>query len=477
MKFLSKNKKLILTSVLVIAGLCSLYAVIVTVNAYMFSIKPNVLLIVVDTLRADHMGCYGYSRKTTPHIDSELAEKGAVFLNAFTQSPWTKPAMGALFTSLYPHDAQMNNKDTILPDEFVTLAEALKKKGYHTVSFHTAYWASKIFNTDQGFDEYHELIDLNDGSSEPAPAVTARFIEWIEKNQDKKYFAYLHYMDPHKPYLAPREFNAMFVADPSKLPRPMGPRAMMGGWNPYKPKSIDRGWELEASKDLTKENKQRIINYYDAEIRFTDDALGRLFSKLKELDIMDDTLIIFTADHGEEFWEHGTYEHGHTLYNEIMRIPLIIRYNKNINPQKVNALAGLIDIYPTIMDIVNLPSSRTLKGISLMPALVGNAAPRSSVFCEGILANRGIEKNAVIGTQWKLIDHIGSKNRELELYDLSNNPIELENVVAQNPAIVSDMKREIAEWQKDQVKLEKDIEFIVPEEYGVGKFHSLGYVQ
>jgi len=257
----------------------------------------NIILISVDTLRADHLSCYGYDRQTSPHID-KFANKGFLFYNTISQAAASLSAYSSIFTSRYPSQHQTVADSIGQPNSFVvplaeseiTLAEILKKEGYITAAFTDGAETAKIFNIDQGFDTYNDdaggIKDINQ-----------RVFSWLEKNQDNRFFLFVQAYDPHDPYLPPDSFRNLFHSDMQKELK----------------KNVIFTKKDFSDKDIDEDMLNILIALYDGEIAYTDKHIGDLFLKIDELGLKDSTLIIFTSDHGEEFIEHSGVGHGKTV--------------------------------------------------------------------------------------------------------------------------------------------------------------------
>jgi len=362
----------------------------------------NIVLILIDALRPDHLPCYGYDEDTAPAID-RLAGRGIIFGNAISQSSWTKASVASLFTSLYPHNHQAKKWRDVLPLEITTLAEELKRHGYRTFAVQTNTFIQTRHNFDQGFDEYVE-------SAYPectADLVVDRAMEFFDgiEAEPKKFFAYLHFMDTHFPYDAPEAYQRKFIDDDhvgyfdlTKVPL----------------KNIRSG-----AMQLFAEDKAHIQALYDAEIRFVDDQIRELIDRLKQSGLFDDTLFIITSDHGEEFWEHGGFEHGHSMYNELLRVPLIICHPGLETRKKIGQLVRLIDVFPTLMGILDLDTEAEMMGVDLSEILAADKEIDLGLlgFSEAILY--GDEKKAIQSAHFKFIKRMGTP--VYELYDLDKD--------------------------------------------------------
>lgn len=310
--------------------------------------KPNIILVTLDTTRADHLSCYGYHRTTTPNID-RIAKNSVLYLNAISPSSWTLPAHASLFTGKFPSshgamydpDGPVHLADGIqlsagkanllkkfrargISENEQTLAEILKHQGYETGAVVSGPWMKKIFGLGKGFNYYddNEISTLN---GKLARQVTQSALDWIETLDKKKFFLFLNYFDPHIPYMAPE-----------------------GYMEHYLPPNIDFSHRNPTDEEL--------IALYDAEILYMDHYFGKLVNQLKKLKIYENSLIIITADHGELFGEHGKYRHGKTLYQEEIHIPLIIKWPGNeIQPSEAHERIQLNDIFAIILDHLGLP--------------------------------------------------------------------------------------------------------------------------
>jgi arylsulfatase A-like enzyme len=327
--------------------------------------RPNIILISIDTLRADHLSLYGYPRRTSPRLD-ELAKTGIVFNYAISHAPWTLPSHASLFTSLYApqHQAflygfknlqnfEMENRH--LPDAFVTLAERLQESGYITSGFAGGAWVSSIVSLDQGFDSWFESFELGRDISQVS--------EWFDRHASASFFLFLHTFEVHDYY---NKFSGRNDSDnqPAKTFYPQ-----------YRGKVLDREFDIvkyHGGKGLEYDDIRFIKALYDEQILAVDEELGKLFEELTKRGLDKNTIVIWTSDHGEEFNEHGGIFHGHSLYDELVHVPLIIRYPKGL-PQgrTVNKLVRLIDIYPTIMELAGLQLPEGLEGLSLLPLIRG----------------------------------------------------------------------------------------------------------
>lgn len=402
---------------------------------------PNILLIVVDCLRADHLTCYGYHRNTSPEMD-QLAQEGLLFQHAYSSASWTKPSVASLFTSLYPNRHGVTALPDLLPGASLTLAEILKNEGYHTYCFIGGNsFLRKAFNFHQGFDvfengQYKELS---------AEVLTDRFLAALAKLQPsprERFFAYLHFMDVHLPYHK-NKYNLLF-AEPGEK----------GELYPFEPGDINktRLRQKTASNQLSPRDKKHLVSLYDGQVRFVDHYIGKIVSRLKETHLLEHTLVVITSDHGEEFWEHHNVEHGHTLYEELIHVPLIMAGNR-LPCSRINLRNSLIDVLPTILEQAGIRSGASpLQGTDLLKQ-PEHREKRAHIFSMGTLY--GAEKYCCIdSSNWKLIVNTtdktgkgqltGYKNSSgLELYHLDADSLEKDNRIDSQPERLTRLKHQL----------------------------------
>ncbi len=299
----------------------------------------NVLLISLDTLRADHVGCYGYPRETSPNIDL-LARDSAVFLNTFATSSWTLPSHVSLMTSLNCINHQVYNNDQKIDPSILTLADVMRENDYFNGAITGGAFVKGSFGFNKGFDSYR--VAGNIISPDSAHKICRASLNWIRKHKDRNFFLFVHTYQIHTPYESPAPYNEYFLADDAEYKRIRQHKFRFYQENRYSP--------------VTDKFKQNIIDLYDAGILYTDAVLIKtLVDELKALGIYDNTMIILLSDHGEEFYEHKGWAHSHSLYNEIIKVPLIIKFFASEHAGvKTKKYARLIDVMPTILDTVNI---------------------------------------------------------------------------------------------------------------------------
>jgi len=325
----------------------------------------NVIVVLIDTLRSDHLGCYGYARPTSPNID-RIAAEGFVFDAAIAQSSWTAPSVASLFTSVYPSAHGVVRFGSKIPQEFTTLAEVLHQRGLKTAAFSANMaFVSPEKAFDQGFDTFEVLTrralpDETDQKifgkvSSEAEAVTDRVLRHLEGVGNEPFFLYVHYIDPHTPYDAPGENRDRFVAP---------------GWNG---KTAADFFGVGGMVNATDAEVPHLLDLYDGEIAYTDAQLGRLFSYLDSTGLMDKSLLVITSDHGEEFHDHGGFTHGTSLYREQVQVPLIVRAPGG-GGRRVAKTVELVDVGPTVIEELGGLDERRSEGHSFSGSMVSEHA-------------------------------------------------------------------------------------------------------
>ena len=364
--------------------------------------RPNILLISIDSLRSDHLGCYGYAQPTSPFID-ELASRGARFENAVSTTSWTLPAHAAMLTGLNDSTHGLVDNGLRLSDDHLTLAELLQDQGYATAGFFGAPYLHPTFGLGQGFDFYQSCMSeaaedgkvvRNSARSNLAPSHsdvtgprTREFVKtWADSlAKDESWFCFLHLWDVHYDFIPPEAYINLFDPDYTG--------------------SIDG--RLMSNADINREMSPRDLRHvqalYDAEIRFTDDILRGIFDDLEARDMLANTLVILTADHGEEFFEHGNKGHNKTLFEEVVRVPLIINWPGQIDAGRViKEQAQIIDFMPTVASAVGFSGALAVQGRDLSPQLAGlTSEPRSALL--ELLIDQSSQR-ALRTNDWKLIE-------------------------------------------------------------------------
>jgi arylsulfatase A-like enzyme len=392
---------------------------------------PNVLLYVIDTLRADHLGSYGYPRPTSPRIDA-LARQGVLFERVVAQSSWTKPATASILTGRDPYAHGATSLHDPIRSDVPTLAQILATHGYETAAFVTNVNVSKPFGFARGFDAFTYLPEdpTRESSYVPSDELNAAVFPWLARDHARPFFLYLHSSDPHAPYTPRAPYLTQFVAPDEAL----SPQELLA-----KVRALQEPSAAPEEGDLA-----LLVAAYDAEIAFNDASLGALLDELARRHLAERTLVIVTADHGEEFLEHGGWRHGHTLYEEVIRVPLVVRRADGSRAgERRAALARQIDILPTILDEAGIEAPADLPGRSLLAAEESEevAASREALSHTRLF---GSEVSAVSTARWKVLHRLLGARRGDEVFDLSADPRERQNLVAARGVLAGYGKQEIA---------------------------------
>ena len=433
----------------------------------------NVIYIVIDTLRADHLGCYGYFRKTSPIID-ELAKEGVLFEDFHASAIPTGPGFTCLITGLYA----INHKFYVTPfglpnvinfdDDIPTLAEIIwENRGYTTVAFDNLInFRSHMKQFVRGY-EYYINVSRNPlwiHNQIVGGTVNERLIPWIKHHAKENFFAFVHYWDPHCPYNQPEEYRHLFhhkkgdILD-LKVSQAKAGYSYVPGWG-----KVGEFWEEDKAKKPIEipDRGERTIDLYDGEIRYTDHLIGQILEVLRKTKILNNTIIIITSDHGEELGQHeifGRKMYGHAgLHEPIVFVPLIL-WQPKILPKgkKIKGFAGHTDIVPTILDLMGMKKRPKLDGKSLLPIIEGKEKPKDKIFMESdtliLPASR-----AVLEDGWKYIQTLDG---ERQLYYLEDDPMELVNLANKKEEKCLEMKRKLEKWVYDNIGRNPDPMFEV----------------
>jgi arylsulfatase A-like enzyme/Flp pilus assembly protein TadD len=398
------------------------------------ALKPlNLLLVTVDTLRADHLQCYGYARIETPAIDG-LARKGTLFENAVAQAPLTAPSHASIFTGQNPNVHGIRNTGAfVLPASTTTLAKILEQQGWETAAFVGAAVLKKAFGLNQGFAFYDDempktarVLQYGEHAERPAAQVVDRAVRWLNGQSGKPFFLWVHVFDPHAPYAPPAPYRQQYAQRP-----------------------------------------------YDGEIAYTDHELGRLFQAVARKIPPDKVITVVMADHGESLGEHGEFGHGVFLYDATLRIPLIMVGPGIPSGRRVKEQARTIDVLPTILTLMGVTLPPGVQGISLAPTFSGEQLPAAASYAETLYPKMNMgwsELRAVRTNHWKYI-----QAPKPELYDLSQDAGETKNVIMDRPGETQQLQaqlRLVAGMDRGPEKVQTSI----ADRRTIEQLKSLGYL-
>ena len=424
---MTKPRVLIFVIVLLVLGTAALYW---RNRRPRFDVR-NVVLISLDTCRADHLGCYGYDGKTTPHIDA-LAEQSVLLTNALAAAPMTLPSHSTMLTGTNPpYHGVHDNLNHRLPESNETLAEILRDHGFVTGGIISTFVLDSRFGLDQGFDTYHDEFEeehnLGHYTERKADESTRLAVQWLEQHHEERFFLFLHYFDPHDPYKPPEPFATRF-------------------------------------KD----------NLYDGEIAFTDHCVGKVLDKLKRLGVYDNTLIIVVGDHGEMLGEHGESRHMYFIYQSALHVPLIFKVPGQTRAIRIDEPVGVIDIMRTVCGMLGLDVGPQVRGEDLSVAFRGGKLPSAERYryCESVTPTQ-YQANSLLGVvdgRWKLI-----QTTRPELYDLAADPIESNNLVETRPEEALRLQARLERILEHQLREDVESQTALDAE-SLRKLQSIGYV-
>jgi len=419
----------------------------------------NILLFVIDTLRADHLSCYGYFRDTSPTID-KIAREGVLFEDSYAAGIATGPGFTSIITGLYPirskyYITPWNIPNTYqLDDDIPTLAEIMWDNGYLTAAFDNLInFRSHPKHFVRGYEYYvnatrtsrwihHHLVGRE---------LNRRLIPWIRRHCYERFFLFVHYWDPHMPYNQPDSYKQMFSRGDLKVEKALAGYEYVPGWG--KLDQIFRG------------DEEKSIDLYDGEILYVDNCIAEVVEILDEKGILDDTLIIITSDHGEQLGQHGLYGHA-GLHESVVKIPLIMRFpDKLPEGLRVKGYAQQVDIVPTILDLTSIKTDYKFDGVSLLELIKGGR-----IRDYAIVETWG--ERAIIDYDWKLIVHYEKEFKEpevslkmllddvkpvpykgfrIELYNIRDDPMEVINLVERKDK-VDELLEKLEKWVKDHLE-------------------------
>lgn len=394
---------------------------------------PNIVLILIDTLRADRVGFAGYPQEITPNLDA-MAKRGVIFERAISTAPWTEPATAAIFTGMLPSQTGVGFPNVTLPSSAKTLAEYLQEIGYSTAGFSGNPLISAKFNFDKGFALFNErCVDHFQWRS--AECLTDEAIGWFKKSRRRPFFLYVHYIDPHARYDAPPPYHDRFsygyTGDNESVKR--------GDIIPFEMR-IKRGQKVE----LSQRDADYLEKLYLGEVAYVDDQIGKLVESLME-DSESPTIFIITSDHGEEFMEHGIVGHIYNLHDTLLHVPLIFFGYGIKDKMRIKTTVSTADIMPTILDMLGLSLPQNSWGVSLKPLLAGGNIEERGIFAEG--ADFWRNSYALVTSEWKLI--YSPQKEKMMLFDIVNDSGEYHDISGKKTDVekkLIDELKKILDW-------------------------------
>ena len=426
--------------------------------------RPNVILIVIDTLRADHLSAYGYGRKTSPNID-RLAAQGVLYEQCISASSWTLPAHASLFTGLFARDHHTTSENWKLDESYDTLAEQLRGAGYHTGGFSNNVWIDDHSGLLQGFDKFLRMwrrqptrdkgISFDDPATDMAAKETnAEIFEWLDglAEKDRPFFVFINYFEPHLPYRPTRPYHDDF------LPAEVDPGTVLRLRSFYSPREygyiVGAPWMKVSDREI-----EILAALYDGEIAYVDSIVGQLVEGLRSRGLLDDTLLVLTSDHGEHFGENQMLSHKLSVYDPLLQVPLILWNPERIpSGRRIRTQVQAHDVFDSILRIAGVRKDSD-------PALPFEDRARDYTFAELAYPRiflevvrkeipgwnidafaRGLQ--VVRGPRFKLIS---GSDGSLELYDLVDDPLESRNLVAAEPEVLQAMQQALAAFNAGEL--------------------------
>ncbi len=445
--------------------------------------RPNVLLVSIDSLRADHLGTYGYARDTSPTID-RLAREGVVFETAISSAPWTIPAHATMLTGLPPEVHGVVSWRHRLAPEALSLAEILQGAGYDTAAFVSGPTVMAQFGFDQGFALFDESMAEPDrersskGVTSPGlvALVDAHLDRWDAAGRAAPFFVFLHMWDVHFDYAPPAPYDRMFDPDYQ---------------GDLRADDFERNPRINPKMDPR--DLEHVVALYDGEIRYTDDHLGRIVARLEALGVLDDTIVVVTSDHGDEFFEHGRKGHAKTLFDEVLHVPLVVRYPRRVAfGRRIEQQVRLMDVAPTIVGLAGVPVPESFGGpglaaghryADLTPFLAGRRTPPPVPALPAFSANSVfIGKQQSLRTQEAKLIRLQRKNVDgvvTSLFDLVADPGERTNLAnaKEPPPFAATLSRAHAGWRDDTGHQGSVALALEPTPKHQARLRALGYVQ
>ncbi len=451
--------------------------------------KPNVLLIILDAVRPDHLSCYGYGRKTSPNID-DLAKDGVLFEHAISPSGWTPPAHASLFTGLFPSQHGLQHGSLHLNQRFPTVAEILRSSGYKTIGISNNPWVSHATGLDRGFEIFHEVYYRKGSLFETFRFAIQKLLAIIGNTDDdgahrtnhlaltylsqqgregRPFFIFINYLESHLPYNVPRPYATLF-GKPAR-----------GG--------INQDWRQYVSGRVVMgaDDFENLKSLYDGAIAYLDAKIEELLSCLRQREMLDETVVIITSDHGDNFGDHGLMGHELGLYDSLLRIPLIIRYPPLFPAgRRVTQQVQLLDIFTTILEILDHEGVET-QGRSLLPerlkanprrfAVAEQSRPSLEVFTKRFPefdpSPYDRELRAIRAEDHK---YIWASDGRDELYDIRADPGEKENLISMQPEKAQELRQMLEEWLRGFTSYQAEEGAMEMDEITRERLRGLGYI-
>lgn len=445
------HKKMIYKKKNIIVGMCVVLVALVLISSRdqtLSSSNPicpdcNVIVVAYDALQAAHVSHLGYPRETTPMLD-KLAREGISFSNAISAAPWTVPSYMSIFTGLYPSEHKVVNKFSVFTKDkktfshlkelspgVQTLAEVFKENGYATGGFTGDAGVHSQFGYNQGFDVFTDEVPF--GSMENS---ANHALEWLEKNKDNKFFMFLHGYDSHGQFKTPEKYNGKFM--------PTDYAGAYKGTNEEQRVLREKGL-ADGALDLSEDDVAFWLGWYDSKIRDADDRFSRFWDEFESMGIKNKTIVVILSDHGTEFYEHKRFDHGFSLYDELVHVPLVFVVPGLENKKIISDQVSTIDVAPTLFDVLGInPGDRfrsQIRGSSLLTYLKTGKGTERDVFMETDYRDYTHKRGIRTADGWKFVMTMESGKQEL--YNINTDPEEAKNVIDENPDIATELSMRV----------------------------------
>jgi arylsulfatase A-like enzyme len=434
---------------------------------------PNLVLITIDTLRADHLGTYGYDRAHTPNIDA-FARSAIQYNRALTVSNNTLPAHLSMLTGHHPQEIGVHRNGHKLPSGIPTLAALLRARGYETAAFVSASSLSSRLNVDRGFDIYDEDFDIKemDQVQRRAEDTIRMAIRWLNQKRDRPFFLWVHLFDPHYPYTPPPPFDSLFGND-YRGPADGSMRYLLTVWGRGVPRV-----------PTTRADRERLIDLYDGEIAYVDSSLHPLLSFFDLPEIRDNTAVVITADHGESLTEHNyLFDHGEFVYQPSIHIPFLLRFpgSMNVSPGTNNSQVQVHDIFPTFLSLAGAHTQESISGRNLIPVKKNEFPEVRSVSFSESCRPWSVERlnpneypnlrKAQSAVEWPFKLIVTPYLNKKELYNIETDKEELKDLSLDHPDIVQNLFAELKAFRHTK------IQFSEPDPENLEQLKALGYIE
>lgn len=457
----------------------------------------GVIVLLVDTLRRDHLGFYGYDRDTAPAL-AALAAEGTLAEDAISQATWTKASVPSIFTSLYPSTHGVEHFTDLLPASAETLAEQFRQAGYATLGLSSITFTGKFTHLHQGYEEFHESSSLPEGlKSKGARHYVDRLLPWLEQHRDVPFFVFLHVADPHSPYEPYAPYDTLW-GEPQDRDTYL---AQQNASRQHIANPLMRAFGMPNHDELVEAgiDPTTYVGYehdaYDGSIRGMDDEIGRLVEHIRQLGLEDEIVLAMVSDHGTEFLDHGHHFHGHSVFAELNRVPMFFWGPGHVPAgRRIPVRVQTLDLMPTVLELAGLEVPAEAQGQSLVPWMETTEGQtpegfrvRPAITEKALHLGTASPQNAasmsvaILVDDWKLVHHIERPDDrpEYQLFKPSQDPLDATDLAADHPEVVTRLAAQLAGWREQALAQRLDDENLAQSMSAeeLERLRSLGYVQ